>query len=68
MHVIIYTSRVHFQQVITNEAVLDMVRNTLQEEDLQQQLKEAIFEPKMTRSKVKEVLQTNMVRCGECHC
>ena len=34
--------------MITNEHVLDMVRNTIQEEGLSDQLKEAIFEPKMT--------------------
>ena len=37
----------------------DLVRNTLMEHDghLGVQLKEAIFEPKMTRSKLKEVIQ-----------
>ena len=40
-----------------------MVRNTLQEEEgLGDQLKEAIFEPKMTRSKIKEVLENGNVR------
>ena len=34
-----------------------MLRNTLQEDGLGDALKEAIFEPKMTRSKVKQVLE-----------
>ena len=46
-----------------------MVRNTLHNEDgLEDQLKTAIFEPKMTRSKVKEVIgkgavSTNLPQC-----
>ena len=43
--------------MIGNEHVQDMLRNTLQEDGLGDALKEAIFEPKMTRSKVKEVMQ-----------
>lgn len=34
-----------------------MVRNTLQQDGIEEKLKEAIFEPKMTRSKVKEVIE-----------
>ncbi len=49
------------QQLITNEHVVDMVRNTLQEDGLEDQLKEAIFEPKLTRSKVKEALEKGNV-------
>ena len=45
------------QAVIGNEHVQDMLRNTLQEDGLGDALKEAIFEPKMTRSKVKQVLE-----------
>jgi hypothetical protein len=48
--------------VITNEAVLDMVRNTIEEEKgFGEQLKTAIFEPKMTRSRVKEALRADNV-------
>jgi len=45
------------QQLITNEHVQEMVRNTILEEEgsVQSKLKEAIFEPKMTRSKLREV-------------
>ena len=53
-----------FQQVITNEQVLDMVRNTLQQDGLEDQLKEAIFEPRMTRSRVKEAMQNGSVSDG----
>jgi len=51
------------QQLITNEHVQDLVRNTLLEQDgnLGTQLKEAIFEPKMTRSKLKEVIEKGQV-------
>ena len=45
------------QAVITDEFVQDMVRNSLQEEGMADAFKEAIYEPKMTRSKVKEVMQ-----------
>lgn len=40
-----------------------MVRNTLMEHDgsLRTQLKEAIFEPKMTRSKLKEVIEKGQI-------
>ena len=38
---------------------MDMVRNTIQEEGLGDQLKEAIFEPKMTRSRVKQVIESS---------
>ena len=43
-----------------------MVRNTLMEEDgeTRDQLKEAIFEPKMTRSKFKEHLEKGQVPVG----
>ena len=47
--------------MITNEHVLDMVRNTIQEEGLSDQLKEAIFEPKMTRLRAKEVREKGTV-------
>ena len=50
------------QQLITNEHVKDMVRNTLEEGTLKAQLKEAIFEPKMTRSKLKEAIEKGQVR------
>ena len=48
------------QQLITNEHVQEMVRNTILEEEgsVQSKLKEAIFEPKMTRSKLREVMGT----------
>ena len=49
------------QQVITNEHVLDMVRNTLKEDGLGDQLKEAIFEPRLTRSMVKEAIRKGTV-------
>ena len=41
---------------------MDMVRNSLLEDGLSDQLKEAIFEPKMTRSKVKEAMKEGNVR------
>lgn len=47
------------QQVITNEDVVAMVKNTLNEiaEESSSILIPATYEPKMTRSKFKEVLQ-----------
>ena len=47
--------------MITNEQVLDMVRNTLLEEGLEDQLKEAIFEPRLTRAKIKKALEKGNV-------
>jgi len=51
------------QQLITNEHVQEMVRNTIMEEEgsVQSKLKEAIFEPKMTRSKLREVMETGQM-------
>jgi hypothetical protein len=45
---------------------MDMVRNSLLEDGLSDQLKEAIFEPKMTRSKVKEAMKEGNVRLQSC--
>lgn len=56
----IYISRVFFllQQVITNEHVVAMVRNTiLNEVTSKDELKEAAYEPKMTRAKVKKAIE-----------
>jgi len=51
------------QQLITNEHVQEMVRNTILEEEgsVQSKLKQAIFEPKMTRSKLKEVMGSGQI-------
>jgi len=45
-----------------------MVRNTILEEEgvVQSKLKEAIFEPKMTRSKLKEVMGSGQVPVSVC--
>lgn len=40
-----------FQKIITNENVVEMVRKAVQEEIEEQEMK---FEPKLTRSKLKE--------------
>ena len=40
---------------------MNMVRNSLLEDGLSDQLREAIFEPKMTRSKMKEALKEGNV-------
>lgn len=49
---------ISFQHVITNEHVIAMVKNTLNEElNKQEQSLNETFEPKMTRSKVKQVLE-----------
>ena len=46
------------QQVITNEHVVAMVRNTiLNEVTSLEELKEAAYEPKMTRSNVKKAIE-----------
>lgn len=48
--------------MIKNEHVSEMFRKSLlDEEELGDKLKEAIFEPKMTRSKVKEVMESGTV-------
>ena len=50
------------QELITNDQVKEMVRDTLtQEGDLKLRLQDAIFEPKLTRSKLKEVIQSGQV-------
>jgi len=56
------------QQLITNEHVQEMVRNTIMEEEgsVQSKLKEAIFEPKMTRSKLKEVIGSGHMPVSVC--
>ncbi|XP_076360289.1 uncharacterized protein LOC143252283 [Tachypleus tridentatus] len=44
------------KHVITNEHVLSMVRNTMRsEEGVDSEIEEAVYEPKLTRSKVKEL-------------
>lgn len=49
---------VFLQQVITNEHVVAMVRNTiLNEFTSKDELKEAAYEPKMTRAKVKKAIE-----------
>lgn len=56
----IYLGRCFFflQQVITNEHVVAMVRNTiLNEVTSKDELKEAAYEPKMTRAKVKKAIE-----------
>ena len=55
------------QQLITNEHVQEMVRNTILEEDgsVQSKLKEAIFEPKMTRSKLRQAVETGQMPVSE---
>jgi len=54
------------QQLITNEHVQEMVRNTILEEEgsVQSKLKEAIFEPKMTRSKLRQVMETGQMQAS----
>ena len=50
----------YLQQVITNEDVVAMVKNTLHDltrDDTEIDLLPATYEPKMTRSKFKEVLE-----------
>jgi hypothetical protein len=48
----------YLQQVITNEHVVAMVKNTiLNELASKEDLKEAAYEPKMTRAKVKKVIE-----------
>jgi len=56
------------QQLITNEHVQEMVRNTILEEEgsVQSRLKEAIFEPKMTRSKLREVMGNGQIPVSVC--
>ncbi|KAJ8304229.1 hypothetical protein KUTeg_017812 [Tegillarca granosa] len=44
-------------QVITNEAVVAMVKNTLMSEEQSPEDKDILYEPKMTRAKMKEVLE-----------
>ena len=56
------------QQLITNEDVKDMVRNALETDHLESQLREAIFEPRMTRSKLKEVIEKGQVGIMLCIC
>lgn len=58
------------QQLITNEHVQEMVRNTILEEEgsVQSKLKEAIFEPKMTRSKLRQVMGTGQMPVSVMHC
>jgi len=58
------------QQLITNEHVQEMVRNTIMEEEgsVQSKLKEAIFEPKMTRSKLKQVMGTGQMQASVALC
>ena len=38
-----------------------MMCNTLQDDNVNDQLNEAVYEPKMTRSKVKEVIEMGQV-------
>ncbi|XP_015910529.2 uncharacterized protein [Parasteatoda tepidariorum] len=45
------------KHVITNEYVLAMVRNTMKIESGEKGLEDAVFEPKLTRSKAKELKQ-----------
>lgn len=59
------------QQVITNEDVVAMVKNTLQDitgEDSESVLLPATYEPKMTRSKFKEVLEKDGTVSGHSSC
>ena len=49
------------QEVITNKDVLAMICNTIQGADDKEPLKAAVYEPKMTRSKLKEVLEMGQV-------
>lgn len=61
IYISIYIFRGFFfllQQVITNEHVVAMVRNTiLNEVTSKDELKEAAYEPKMTRAKVKKAIE-----------
>lgn len=51
-----------FQTVITNEHVVAMMNNTLKcAGEVEGELSEAVYEPKMTRSKIKEVLEKSDV-------
>ena len=53
--------------MIKNEHVSDLFRKSLIDNGWEDQLKEAIFEPKMTRSRVKEVIQNgNVSFCSKC--
>ncbi len=45
------------QSVISDGAVQLMLRNMLEEEGLGEAFKEAVFEPRVTRSKAKERMQ-----------
>ena len=49
------------QEVITNKDVLAMICNTIQGADGKEPPKAAVYEPKMTRSKLKEVLEMGQV-------
>lgn len=58
------------QQVITNEHVVAMVRNTiLNEVTSLEELKEAAYEPKMTRSNVKKAIEEkrDVRKLQHCH-
>ena len=50
------------QEIITDRQVTETMRSVLErEEALSGQLQKAIFDPKMTRSKVKTVLENGQV-------
>lgn len=49
------------QQVLTNEDVKHIMRTALQEGSLKEQFQAAIFEPRLTRSKLKEVIEKGQV-------
>ena len=50
------------QEVITNPHVISIMRSVLKDEqNLSEQLQEAIFEPRMTRSKLKDALEKSQV-------
>jgi len=59
--VLIVRKLLDIQELVTNEHVQEMVRSTLQDDSLKSRLKEAFFEPKMTRSKLKEVIEKGQV-------
>ena len=53
--------------MITNKHMIDVMRSVLKdEENLSEQLQEAIFDSRMTRSKVKDVIEKGNVRSLWC--